>query len=240
MAKELHIKTTGNGIHVGLVLLSRDMRVVGLNEYALRLVGPQMEMMGKNLVHYHPEKSREKVRSLLEELSSARGEMPNTMIIDVLGKVLMTNMSRLTVLPAADTAAWALTFMDVTEQTGAAKNPDSGLVELIKLPIYENGVFHFLSADQVYSIEADGNYCRIFTTSKTFYLLMSLKAVLQRFATRDFFRAHKSFIVNLQHIRTIDQSAGQGITISFDDPAIPAVPVSRRRASALKKTLALS
>lgn len=231
---------TGNDIDIGLVLLSKDWRVVGMNDHALCTVGSTMGLMGENLLQYHPQKSREKVRGLLKELSAPREGMPSTVIIDLAGRVLMMNMSRLTVLSQDSMSSWALTFLDVTEQTGALMNPQSGQVELKKLPIYENGVFHFLSADQVFLIEADGNYCRIFTANKTFYLLMSLKAVLLKFAATDFFRVHKSFIVNLKHIRTVDHSDGNRMVVSFDEPAIPTVPVSRRLASALKKALTLS
>ncbi len=228
---------SSNGINIGLVLLSKEWRVVGMNEHALRLLGAGMGPMGEHLLRYHPPKSREKVWGLLQELSAQREEVPNTVVLALLGRVFMVSMSHLAVLAHDSTTSWALTFMDVTEQTGAVMNPQSGYLELRKLPIYENGVFHFLSADQVYVIEADGNYCRVYTTKKTFYLLMSLKAVLQRFPSMDFFRAHKSYIVNLTHIRRIDHNAGNRMVISFDHPAIPPVPVSRRRSSALKKVI---
>ena len=230
-------KNTSNDINIGLILLTKDWRVVGMNEDILRMVGPATGMIGENFIQYHPRKSQEKVRDILQELSEPREGEPNTMIVHLRGKVWMISMSPMTVLKQDNTTSWALTIMDVTEQTGASMNPLSGHTELKKLPIYENGVFHFLSADQVYLIEADGNYCKIFTAQKKFYLLMSLKAVLQKFATLDFFRVHKSFIANLKYIRTIDHSAGNRMVISFDNPAIPTVPVSRRIASALKKAI---
>lgn len=160
------------------------------------------------------------------------------MVIDFLGRVLMISLSRLTV-PGSE-MAWAVSFIDLSEQTGASTNPLSGHLELKKMPIYENGAFHFLAADQVHLIEADGNYCRIHTPLKKFYLLMSLKAVLQRFPSADFFRVHKSFIVNLRHVKSLGVAGDNRMAVSFYDPAIPAVAVSRRLAPAVKKALSLA
>jgi len=227
-----------NNINIGLVFFSKDWRIVGMNEYALSLFAPAMGTLGEDFIQLHPPKSRGKVQSILNELTALRDGMPNTMIIDILGKVLMMSMSRLTLFTKDSSASWALTFMDVTEQTGASLNPLSGQVEFKKLPICENGVFYFISADQVFAIGSDGNYCRIFTSNRKFFLLMSLKTVLQRLSTPDFFRVHKSFIVNLKHIQKIDCTAEGRTHIFFDNPAIPKVPVSRRLVSALKKAIA--
>ncbi|RII25710.1 MAG: hypothetical protein CXR30_18155 [Geobacter sp.] len=237
MSLDQLIQNPDTDMNIGLVLLSDDWQVVGMNEHMRRIAGPAMGPMGQDLFLFHSPKSRVKVRGILLELSAPRNGMPNTMIIDFLGKVVMLSVSRLTLMSPDSTIAWAVTFLDMSEQTGAAMNPQSGHLELKKIPIYENGVFHFLSADQVYCIEADGNYCRIYTTLKKFYLLMSLKTVLQRFAQLGLFQVHKSFIVNLAHIRTIEQSSENRLTISFDDPDIPAVPVSRRLVPALKKRI---
>lgn len=237
MSLEQYLNNQGNNINIGLVLLSEDWRVLGMNEHALRIAGPDMGPVGGNLFQLHPPKSREKVRGILQELSTPGENLPKSMVIDFLGRVLMISLSRLTLLSKESAISWAVTFMDVSEQTGASTNPLSGRLELKKMPIYENGVFHFLSADQVYLIEADGNYCRIHTPLKRFYLLMSLKAVLQRFPTTDFCRVHKSFVVNLRHVKTMGPAGDNRTVVSFDEPAIPAVPVSRRLASAVKKAV---
>lgn len=221
---------------IGLILLSEDWRIIGMNEQARQLVDPARQTLGKDLFQLHAPAARGKVRGILRELSAPGEGMANTMILDFLGKVLMLNLSRMTVMAPGSQATWAVTFMDVSAATGALPNRQ-GHLELKKLPIYENGVFHFLSVGQVYAIEADGNYCRIHTPGRVFYLLMSLKAVLQRFATADFFRVHKSFIVNLGHLTAIDTTSRNQPTIAFDDPTIPAVPVSRRLLAALKMAI---
>lgn len=234
MSLEQYLSDQGNNVNIGLVLLSEDWQVLGLNEHAVRIAGPDMGPVGQNLFQMHPAKSREKVRGILQELSGQES-MPRSMVIDFLGKVLMISLSRLFVPNSP--LAWAVSFIDLSEQTGACTNPNSGHLELKRMPIYENGAFHFLSSDQVHLIEADGNYCRIHTPHKKFYLLMSLKAVLQRFPTSDFLRVHKSFVVNLGHVKAIAPAVDGQMLVSFHDPTIPAVPVSRRLLPAVKKAL---
>lgn len=236
MSLEQYLSEQGNSMEIGLVLLSEDWQVLGMNEHALRVAGPDMAPVGQNLFQMHPPKSREKVRGVLDELSGLQESRSRSMVIDFLGKVLMITLSRLMVPGSA--MAWAVSFMDLSEQTGARTNPTNGHLELKKMPIYENGAFHFLSADQVHLIEADGNYCRIHTPRKKFYLLMSLKAVLQRFPTTDFLKVHKSFVVNLRHVKAIGPAGESRMMVSFHDPAVPPVPVSRRLVPAVKKALA--
>lgn len=235
MSLEQYLSEQGNSMEIGLVLLSEDWEVLGMNEHALGVAGPDMAPVGRNLFQMHPPKSREKVRGVMNELSGLQESRSRSMVIDFLGKVLMISLSRLVVPGTA--IAWAVSFMDLSEQTGARTNPASGHLELKKMPIYENGAFHFLSADEVHLIEADGNYCRIHTPRKKFYLLMSLKAVLERFPTADFLKVHKSFVVNLRHVKAIGPAGESRMTVSFHDPAIPAVPVSRRLVPAVKKAL---
>lgn len=235
MSLEQYLSEQVSSVEIGLVLLSEEWQVLGMNEHALRIADPQMGPIGQNLFQMHPAKSRDKVRGILDELSGQQGAMPKSMVIDFLGKVLMISLSRLFVPDSK--LAWAVSFMDLSEQTGARTNPNSGHLELKKMPIYENGAFHFLSADQVHLVEADGNYCRIHTPKKKFYLLMSLKAVLQRFPASDFLKVHKSFVVNLRHVQAIGPADDSRLTVSFYDPAIPAVPVSRRLVPAVKKAL---
>ncbi|MBJ6723237.1 PAS domain-containing transcriptional regulator [Geomesophilobacter sediminis] len=229
--------SSSDDLNFGLVLLSDDFTVVGMNQCALQIVGNQTGPLGKDLLGFHQPKTREKVRGLLQELTEPADTLQNTLVLDFLGRVLMMSMSRMTVSTAEGAASWSVIFVDVTEQTGALTNPVTGHLELKKLPVHENGNFIFLSADEVRLIQADGNYCRIFTGSKRHYLLMSLKTALEKLPGNGFFRVHKSFIVNLKHVRGIEHGDGSRLLVSFDDPAIPKVPVSCRLAPALKKAL---
>lgn len=224
-------------LNIGLVLLSADWEIVGMNDHVVRLAEEATAVMGRPLLDFHPQAIRARVEALLKRLSGPAESGSNSIIVDMFERVLVLSMSRLTLLGAAGgQAEWAVSFIDITEQTGAISNSDSGQLEMKRLPVYENGIFHFLAAEQICAIEADGNYCRIYTGIQKHYLLMSLKSVLEKFASPDLFRVHKSFIVNLRQIARIE-SGKEGMTIRFGDPSVPSIPVSRRRAAALKKAL---
>lgn len=225
-------------LDIGLVILSSDFRVVGTNDHARRVFGPALDDMGRSLFHYHPEKSRGKLRGLLQEMGQTPRGLPKTMIIDVLGMAVMYNLSRLSIALPTEQTYWSVAFIDVSEQTCAEKNPDSGLVEMRKIPVLDGENYRFLSTDSVHCIESDGDYCKLFTNERMYYVHMSLKTVLLRYPAAGFFRAHKSFIVNLSRVASVVRSTGQAQAV-FDDTALPPVPVSRRMAAPLKKALTL-
>ena len=54
-------------------------------------------------------------------------------------------------------------------------------------------------ADILY-IEADRNYCRIFTRNKEYLLSITLKTIEEKLPSRIFLRTHRSYIINLAQI----------------------------------------
>ena len=57
-------------------------------------------------------------------------------------------------------------------------------------------------ADILY-IEADRNYCRIFSKTHEYLLCVTLKAIEEKLDNRIFLRVHRSYIVNLSHIDAV-------------------------------------
>lgn len=70
-------------------------------------------------------------------------------------------------------------------------------------------------ADILY-IEADRNYCRIFTKNKEYLLCITLKTIEEKLPGRMFLRTHRSYLINLAHI---DEVADGHVII--DQKAIP-------------------
>jgi len=60
-------------------------------------------------------------------------------------------------------------------------------------------------ADILY-IEADRNYCRIFTRNKEYLLSITLKTIEEKLPARIFLRTHRSYIINLSHIDEVAES----------------------------------
>lgn len=68
-----------------------------------------------------------------------------------------------------------------------------------------------ISLADIYYIEADRNYCRVFTGKKQYLLVTTLKEVDEKLPESRFFRIHRSYIVNLSHI---DEIGGNNVVIS--------------------------
>ena len=68
-------------------------------------------------------------------------------------------------------------------------------------------------------IEAERNYCRIYSKTKEFLLVMTLKDLDEKLPQQHFIRVHRSFIVNISQI---DEVANSHIVI-----AKKAIPVSK-------------
>ncbi|OZV70019.1 LytR/AlgR family response regulator transcription factor [Winogradskyella aurantia] len=55
-------------------------------------------------------------------------------------------------------------------------------------------------------IEAERNYCRIYSKNKEYLLVMTLKDIDEKLPSRHFLRVHRSFIVNISQITEISNS----------------------------------
>ncbi len=229
---------TGLGCcNIGLVLLSSDLRVIGMSDSAKQVLGPAMKEFGHHVLKYHPRRSHQKIEGLLTELCTKGDDGPIAMIIDVLNKVLMINLYRIKTSETSLDTLYAMAFIDVSRQTEAEIDPRSGLVGLKKFPVCDRGSFLFLDAASIYFIKSEGNYSKIFTKDCSYFLHLSLKSILQRYTGPNFFRVHKSYIVNLDHVRKINKPDTGHSTIVFNRDGISPVPLARRRARELREAL---
>ena len=78
-------------------------------------------------------------------------------------------------------------------------------------------------------IEAERNYCRIYSKGKEYLLVMTLKDMDEKLPNKHFLRVHRSFIINLSQI---DEIATSHIVI-----AKKAIPVSKSLKEELLKRL---
>jgi DNA-binding LytR/AlgR family response regulator len=64
---------------------------------------------------------------------------------------------------------------------------------------HRDKMIKIIVADILY-VEADRNYCRIFTSEKEYLLTITLKTIEEKFPGRIILRTHRSYLVNLAHI----------------------------------------
>lgn len=90
-----------------------------------------------------------------------------------------------------------------------------------KIPVYNNGVYTILKADEVILIEAEGAYSKIvLLNKKTILISKNISSLSESFDSEIFTRIHRSFIINLMHIREIKNTHNGAELITSDDQHI--------------------
>ena len=59
---------------------------------------------------------------------------------------------------------------------------------------------------EILYIEADRNYCRIFTRNREYLLSITLKTIEEKLPGRIFLRTHRSYMINLAHVDEVAES----------------------------------
>ena len=223
---------------IGTVILSSDFRAIGMNTYARQLLGSTVPELGKFVYQYHNSKSHAKISSLLNSTEPERCGIQAAMFIDVLNKVLMINVSKIS-MHEDNSNQYAMNFIDVSEETGATINPDNGLMVLKNIPICTRNTFFFLKLNAIFFIKSEENYCEIFTNDDSFFVHITLKNIMERCQTEYLYRVHKSYIVNLERVKSIQKEKKGHAKVLFENESLPHVPIARRRLPGLKNALHL-
>ncbi|GBD94179.1 heme-containing CO-sensing transcriptional regulator RcoM 1 [bacterium BMS3Abin05] len=223
-----------NSFDIGTIILSSDYKVIGINSYAKKILNIDQSSLGKSVFSYHSQKSQSKIKSLIEKVQNRRPDLPTTMIVDVLNKVLMIDFCKIHMIDKKHSHIFSMNFIDVSRATEAHINPKNGIVNIRKFPIFYKEKIIFLNASSIYYIQSDGNYCKIVTDNHSYYLHLTLKEILRRYSGTELMRVHKSFIVNLLHIKEIRPIGGTKNIIIFDREMIKSVPVAKRKTNELK------
>ncbi|MBY6260472.1 PAS domain-containing protein [Azospirillum sp. 412522] len=238
---------------VGLVLLDSARRVLALNPAAVRLLGERAAgLVGAYLHDLHPPSHRAKLELLMAAATDpAAPASACSMMVALPGRVLVVKATALA--PAAavaeGSAATALMLMEAARpaaaeaqmpapQLPASQPPKSPAEPLVKLPVEKGqGIVLLDPADAVY-LQADGHYTTVHTAEGAFFCGLPLSELEARLDARSFVRTHRGYIVNLRHARAVERQDGRAAFV-MAAPGAPRVPVSRNRAEALKKRLAL-
>ncbi|KAA0581687.1 PAS domain-containing transcriptional regulator [Azospirillum sp. Sh1] len=229
---------------VGLVLLDGARRVLALNPAAVRLLGERAAgLVGAYLHDLHPPSHRAKVELLLAAAGDPSAPASACSIMVALpGRVLVVKATALA--PAAAVAEGSAVTALMLMEGGRPAAADAQAVPvpppepLVKLPVEKGqGIVLLDPADAVY-LQADGHYTTVHTADGAFFCGLPLSELEARLDARSFVRTHRGYIVNLRHARAVERQDGRAAFV-MAAPGAPRVPVSRNRAEALKKRLAL-
>lgn len=84
--------------------------------------------------------------------------------------------------------------------------PQSNLEKFVlddRIFVRHNEVMVKIIIDDIYYLEADRNYCQVFTKTNTYLLVNTLKNMEEKLPNMYFQRIHRSYIVNIKHINEV-------------------------------------
>jgi len=94
-----------------------------------------------------------------------------------------------------------------------------------------------IAASEILCVRADGRNTYLFDGRDDFFCPLSISEVEARLPRQFFFRCHRSYIVNLAHVRCVKKVADAGV-VELDPPLRRAAPISHGRVAALREELA--
>lgn len=108
-----------------------------------------------------------------------------------------------------------------------------------RIPVEKAGRKLLLQVADITHIMAKDDYSYIFTDGERYLSTFSLADLEHRLEPQGFFRVHRRYLVNLAQVGEVAPMYGGTMELALKDVAQTRIPVSRRRAPALKRTLGL-
>ncbi|MCX5851306.1 MAG: LytTR family DNA-binding domain-containing protein [Deltaproteobacteria bacterium] len=107
----------------------------------------------------------------------------------------------------------------------------------IRISVIEKGKILLVSPTEIFFCSAIEGKSKIFTKSGSYFCPMTLNELEDRLKKEHFFRAHRSHLVNLDHIREVVPWIDGKYLISMGDNRCTEIPVSRSSVKHLKTIL---
>ncbi|GAA4022531.1 LytTR family transcriptional regulator DNA-binding domain-containing protein [Actimicrobium antarcticum] len=239
----------------GMVWLDADNHVLAMNDTALTILGPAAEhslgvdpdtLLGIDVLQMHPDKSRDKLRLLLQAGSAGGCPMksppPVAMMINIPDRVLVVKVSKMT--GATGICGTCMIFYDLTDITTVAPGALPAHTEvaprrLFKIPVYRKNRVILIDLKDIVRFQADGHYTTIVTRDDQYLSNLSLADLEARLDGSTYFRTHRSHIVSLAN--AVELVLGDDtVSVVMADRDNTVVPVSRPNTAQLKELLGMA
>ncbi len=110
---------------------------------------------------------------------------------------------------------------------------------LDRIPVTKQSKTILLCPAEIFFIESHGEYTVINSEKGKFISSLRLKDFEVRLSPKSFFRSHRSFVVNLDHVTEMTSLYGGLYMLKMEDTETSEVPVSRRQTKHLKTLLGM-
>ncbi len=226
---------------IGVVWLDARNRVIALNGVAQDVLSVKVgEAIGEEITQFHPERSRDKVKWLLESAACpADAPLPMTMMINIPDRVLLIKVCKMFGADAG--AGTCMVFYDLTDViTSPRREPEEqdSLRLLFKLPVYKRNKVVLVDLEHVIHLKSEGHYTDVSTRDENYLCNLSLSDLEGRLDPREFVRVHRSHMVNIRYALEF-QRVDENFALVMDTAGRVRVPVSRSNVQKLKGILGL-
>jgi NO-binding membrane sensor protein with MHYT domain len=110
---------------------------------------------------------------------------------------------------------------------------------LRRVPYEQEGRTYFSSPEEIVAIQAEGHYTRLHRAEDQLFCPLAIAKLEPALARQQFMRTHRSYLVNLRHVRGFERRKDQGVCLFDPKVKVAPVPVSRSRVAPLMKALGL-
>ena len=230
----------------GVIHLDAARNVLAMNDYARRVLPvDEKQPFGKLVSSFHPDRSKPKVKFLLDEASACpmANAVPMTMIINIPEQVLLIKVSRLGDEKGA-TTGFVLVFYDVTQVVGQETSPPDQVkagrnMRLSRIPMVANQKVSFVDTHDVLCLESQAHYTRVLTREGYHFCNLSIGDLALRLDPTQFMRVHRCFIVNLEAVHELGRN-GTKTHLLLKGKNLQPIPVSRSEVGRLREALGLT
>ena len=125
-----------------------------------------------------------------------------------------------------------LSILDATSR--AAKERPA---RLERLAVNRSDKTVLLDLHRIYYFQAEGDYTRVVAQGGSYLASHSLRSLAERLDPKEFFRCHRSYIVNLSHVSEIISLPSNTFGLRLADDRKTLLPLSRRQTKELRNRL---
>jgi NO-binding membrane sensor protein with MHYT domain len=111
--------------------------------------------------------------------------------------------------------------------------------ELRRVPYERDGKTYFSSPEEIVAIQAEGHYTRLHRDGDQLFCPLAITKLDAALRGQQFIRTHRSYLVNLRHVRGFERRRDQGLCHFDPKSKVQPVPVSRARVHPMMKALGL-
>jgi hypothetical protein len=231
---------------VGVVYIDRELRVVGMNDFARRSLPVQEKLpFGKIVTSFHPEAARAKLKFLLGQAECPVNDAPPmALMINIPDRVLLIKVSKLGDAQAA-TIGYTLVFYDITDvvshklEDGPAHGAEGAeRRRLRKIPTIKKNRVLLVDVPAVSFIRSEGHYTWVHTAQGSQFCNLNIGDLESRLDPQLFLRVHRSYIVNLAQVDEIVRDDGHMVLRMMGSTPVD-IPVSRASTPHLLEQLGL-